>query len=95
MTLDELRTKYRDDILRITGEYGMENVRVFGSFVRGQAHEKSDLDLLVTLTKPVGWGYAGCQIDLENRLHMPVDLISDRGLSPRIGPHILQEAVPL
>ena len=95
MTLDELRTKHKADIERITSQYGIANIRVFGSTVRGDAGPDSDVDLLVTLTQPIGWGYAGCQIELEEALQMKVDLISDRGLSPRIGPYILKEAVPL
>lgn len=95
MTLDELRAKHRDAILRITGEYGIENVRVFGSIVRGEATEKSDLDLLVHLGKPLGFAFFGCKRNLEETLNMPVDLLSDQSLDKYIGPYILKEATPL
>lgn len=95
MTLDELRKKHRDDILRITGEYGIENVRVFGSIVRGEADDDSDLDLLVTLGRTLGLDFVGCKLDLEDKLQMPVDLVSDDALDKFIGPYILKEAARL
>lgn len=95
MTLEELRAKHKNDILRITGEYGITNVRVFGSIARGEADEDSDVDLLVTLTKPLGLKFIGCKLDLEEELEMPIDLVTDSGLDKYIGPYILQEATPL
>ncbi len=41
---------YADDILRAAERHHLTNVRVFGSAVRGQDHEDSDIDLLVSLT---------------------------------------------
>ena len=37
----------REEILRIAAKHGAYNVRVFGSVARGEADEKSDIDLLV------------------------------------------------
>jgi predicted nucleotidyltransferase len=39
----------RGEILRIAARHGATNVRVFGSVVRGQAGEGSDVDVLVRL----------------------------------------------
>ena len=39
----------RDEILRIAGRYGASNVRIFGSFSRADADDKSDVDILVDL----------------------------------------------
>jgi hypothetical protein len=41
-----LKTK-REEILKIAARHGARNVRVFGSAARGEADEKSDIDLLV------------------------------------------------
>lgn len=95
MTLEELREKHRDDILRITGEYGITNVRVFGSVARGEADESSDIDLLVTLPKRIGWKLFGCEKKLEEALSTSVDIVGDRGLSPHFGPRIINDARPL
>jgi uncharacterized protein len=47
-TLDELRA-HRDEILRVAAQYGVSNIRVFGSVVRGDATTSSDVDFLVDL----------------------------------------------
>lgn len=47
-TLDELRVR-REDILHAASRYGVLNVRVFGSVVRGEASTNSDVDFLVDL----------------------------------------------
>ncbi len=95
MNIDELRIKYRDDILHIADEYDVSNIRVFGSTVRGDARDDSDVDLLVTLNKPLGFAFCSLQRRLSELLNKRVDLLSDNGLSPYIGPYILEEAVEI
>lgn len=46
MTLSELLSAKREEILRICEKYGARNVRVFGSAVRGEDREDSDIDFL-------------------------------------------------
>jgi uncharacterized protein len=41
--------QYRATILGIAAKYGARNVRVFGSTVRGEAADTSDVDILVDL----------------------------------------------
>ncbi len=88
--------KTRTKILDITRRYGLTNVRVFGSAVRGEIDDKSDLDLLVlpgpgfTLLKQ-----AALTRELEGLVGRPVDVVSERGLRPRIRRRVLDEAVPL
>ncbi|MDR0633047.1 MAG: nucleotidyltransferase domain-containing protein [Holosporales bacterium] len=48
MTLFDLRHKYRDEILQIAKECGIESVKVFGSTARGDATEDSDIDFLIS-----------------------------------------------
>lgn len=95
MTLDELRARHRDEILRITAEYGIENVRVFGSYVRGEATEESDLDLLVHLGRPLGFEFFHCRRAIEDTIKMPVDLVPEDALGSHLGPIIHREAQPL
>ena len=47
MTLDGLGKDKRAAILAIAARHGVQRVRVFGSFARGDAGENSDLDLLI------------------------------------------------
>lgn len=66
---------------------------LFGSQVRGQANEASDVDILVELDyeQKIGWEFITMQQELEKLLGARVDLVSAGGLSPHIGPHIEAE----
>ncbi len=88
----EIRQKIREIALR----HGASNVRVFGSFARGEQTVASDLDLLVTAgaeTPP--WFPGGMLADLEDLLGRPVDVVTEAGLHPLLRDRILGEAVPL
>ena len=47
MDVNELLKEKRETILLIASKHGVRNVRVFGSAARGEAGERSDIDLLV------------------------------------------------
>ncbi len=47
MTLEELRSRYRDQIVELAEKRGAHNIRVFGSIARGDQHPGSDIDFLV------------------------------------------------
>lgn len=77
----------------ILKRYGVKQIGLFGSFVRDEGKEDSDVDFLVdfekekkTLSNLVDLGEF-----LENLFGKKVDIITLPGLSPFIGPHILKE----
>jgi len=96
MTLQELRERKREQILRVAAHRGARNIRVFGSVARGDNDEKSDVDFLVEMEPGrTLFDLSGLLIDLESLLHVSVDVVSDRGLRPRVRERVLAEAVPL
>jgi len=95
MNLDDVRKRWRADILRLADRHGARNVRVFGSVARGAA-TTHDLDLLVDF--PPGRSLLdliGLEQDLEEVLGMEVDVVTEDGLSPYLRDDILEQAVPL
>lgn len=83
-------------VLKITRAHGATNVRVFGSFARGEQRKRSDLDLLVVLpAKASLFDLVGLKMDLEERLKRKVDVLTDDGISPYLRDRILAEARPL
>ena len=61
---------------------------LFGSYVRGMADKKSDIDILVDLdySQKTGIQFIQMKLDLEKLLNNQVDLISTNGLSKYIKP---------
>ena len=85
--------KKRGEILRIAGLYGASNVRIFGSFSRGDADDESDVDILVDLEKGRSlFDMGGLLMDLQTLLGRPVDVVTEKGLKPRIRERVLREA---
>jgi hypothetical protein len=96
MSLDETLKSKREDILRLASRHGASNVRVFGSLARGEADERSDVDLLVDLEPGRNLlDLGGLLMDLRDLLRRNVDVVTERSLKARIRSRILQEAVPL
>ena len=96
MTLDELGQDKRAAILAIAAKHGVQRVRVFGSFARGDASADSDLDLLIEVgprTPP--WFPGGLLVDLEEELGRRVDIAEESTLHPLIRDRVLHEAIPL
>jgi uncharacterized protein len=94
MRLKELLQAKRKEILRVCAKYGAHNVRVFGSVVRGEADERSDIDFLVELEPGrTLFDLGGLQYDLEQLLGCRVDVVTERGLKPRIRERVLREAI--
>jgi len=96
MRLDELLRSKRGEILRLASQHGARNVRIFGSVARGEADERSDVDLLVDLEPGRSLlDLGGLLMDLRDLLRRNVDVVTERGLKARIRSRVLQEAVPL
>lgn len=96
MSLQELLQAKREDILRTATKYGAYNVRVFGSVARGEADEKSDIDLLVDMEPHRSLlELAGLLIELEELLGHNVDVVPEDCLRARIKERVLKEAVAL
>jgi predicted nucleotidyltransferase len=96
MTLEELLHVKREEILKVCAKYGARNVRVFGSVARGKADEQSDLDLIVDFEPSRSLlDHAGLWLELQELVGVKVDVVSSRGIKPRIRERVLQEAVPL
>lgn len=87
---------HRQAILEIAAQHGARNVRLFGSVVRREADEESDIDFLVAMERgrtllDVG----GLLMDLQELLGCSVDLVTEGGLQGHFRDVVLQEAVPL
>ncbi|MCJ7796534.1 MAG: nucleotidyltransferase family protein [Thermoleophilia bacterium] len=96
MTPEQPLSARRAEILDIAASHGAHNVRVFGSYARGEATEGSDVDLLVDFDLGHGLFDRVALIgDLEELLGREVDVVTEAGIYWLLRRKIVREAVPL
>jgi len=95
-TFEEIKAK----VLPILLPYGVEEIALFGSVVRGEDTAESDIDVLVQFQDPprkplslLTWNRL--ERELTERCGRKVDLVSARGISRHIHPYIQAEKVVL
>lgn len=77
-------------------KYKVKEIGIFGSYVRGEQKQKSDLDLLVDFAESISLiDFIHLENELSGLLGVKVDLVMKTALKPRIGKHILEEVVPV
>ena len=72
----------REKVIPIAKKYGVKKISLFGSYARGEADEKSDLDFLFKKGRVLGLEYFGFVNDLEDEFKCHVDLVSE-GISDK------------
>lgn len=87
---------HRQEIRFIVEQHHAKNARVFGSVLDGDDTELSDLDLLVDTTDQTTlFDIAKIQNQLQKLLHVPVDVLTPKGLPEHFRAKILREAKPV
>ena len=87
---------YADDILDEAVRFHLENIRVFGSAIRGRDTEHSDIDLLVALTPEASlFDLGGFAHAVETITGFEVDILTDDLEGDQHFAHVLDQAVPL
>jgi predicted nucleotidyltransferase len=77
-------------------KYNIKEIGIFGSYLRQEETDESDLDILVEFSRPIGFfKFLELEEYLQQLLGMKVDLVSKKALKPRIGKRILEEVVML
>ena len=92
--LEEIQEILRQKKPILRERFKVKEIGIFGSFVRGEEKDTSDLDILVELERPVGLiKFVGLQNYLSDELGEKVDLVTKSALKPRIKKNILSEGV--
>ncbi|NIQ05821.1 MAG: nucleotidyltransferase family protein [Candidatus Korarchaeota archaeon] len=93
-TLEEIKQALASQKERLREEYQVEELRIFGSYVRKEADGGRDTDILVEFSKPISlFTFLELEDHLSNVLDVPVDLVPKHGLKPGIRNRVLAEAV--
>jgi predicted nucleotidyltransferase len=77
----------------IKERFAIRRIGLFGSFVRGEEKETSDVDILVEFEKPTFRNFMNLAFFLEDLFGRKVDLLTPEGISHRIRPYVEREVV--
>ena len=86
----------KEKIHPILKRWGIERASIFGSYVRDEAKEDSDIDILVELDDDVSlFDFIGLKLELEDAIGKKVDLVEYCTIKPAFREKILAEQVAL
>lgn len=88
MTIQDIQQKSNP----IFQQYGITYAGLFGSFARGEETDKSDVDFIVKLGKPMGmFQYMKFIIGLESSLNRKVDVVTENSINKHVKPYIMSD----
>lgn len=74
LTKELLLATLRRELPYLRRKYGVMRIALYGSYACGTPTSKSDIDLLVELSRPLGLEFISLALYLERRLGRKVDL---------------------
>jgi uncharacterized protein len=94
ISLKKVVEELRQDMPELERRYKVKTLGIFGSYIRGEQHQGSDLDLLVEFIDPPSLlRFLEMEYYLSDLLGVKVDLVMKDALKPVIGKRILNEVV--
>jgi len=98
ISLERMKSILREHKKELEEKYQIEEIGIFGSYVRGEQKTVSDVDILVEFNPDARISlldFVGLENYISDLLEVKVDLVEKSALKPRIGKHILREVVYL
>jgi predicted nucleotidyltransferase len=93
-TKEEIIKILKDELPYLKENFNVKSIGLFGSYVRDEQKDKSDIDLLVEFSKPIGFfKFIELEEYLSKKLGIEVDLVTPDALKPMIKPQIMREVV--
>ena len=93
-TLKEIQAILHVHAGELRDRFGLTNLAVFGSVVRGEAREDSDVDIMAEVERSIGLiGLVGAENYLSDLLGIKVDLVLKRSVRRELREQIYREAV--
>jgi predicted nucleotidyltransferase len=95
-SLQQIKGQIASLKLVLNERFAVKTIELFGSYVRGEQTEKSDLDILVTFQEPNDvdlFKFIELRLFLKDQLGVEVDLIERDAVKSRIKTRVFEEAV--
>ncbi|KKQ23013.1 nucleotidyltransferase [Candidatus Wolfebacteria bacterium RIFCSPLOWO2_01_FULL_38_11] len=94
ITLAEIKNILLQNMEDLEEKFFVKELAIFGSYVRNEQNERSDVDILVDFKEPIGFfKFIELENHLSNLLGIKVDLVTKKALKPIMGKQIIQESV--
>ena len=77
----------------LTQKYFVNSIGLFGSIVRDDFTDKSDVDIIVDFSKPIGIEFIDLANYIESKLSKKIDLVSKNGVKPKYFHQIESEII--
>jgi predicted nucleotidyltransferase len=90
MQVLDIIKEHEDEIKK---RYSVRKIGVFGSYIRNDQTESSDLDILVEFDNPTLHNFMGLVFYLEDLFQKKIDLVTTNALSPYMRPSVEEEVV--
>ncbi|MGE5107835.1 MAG: nucleotidyltransferase family protein [Sphingobacteriales bacterium] len=87
-TLEQILTILKEKKPDLQKRYPISELGVFGSYARGDANEKSDIDILVDFNDRVCIEFIRLAHELEDTFNQKIDLVSRGGIKPKYLPYV-------
>jgi predicted nucleotidyltransferase len=92
-TLEEIKEIIKQHEKELEEKFKVKEIALFGSYVRGDQDEKSDLDVLVKFREPVGFLFIHLADFLEELLGIEVDLVTKDAIKPNRWRYIKEDLI--
>jgi hypothetical protein len=87
----DIETKLQELKPVLLDKFHVSKIGYFGSYAAGGQTDKSDLDLLVEFSQPIGWEFFTLEKFLEQEFGLSIDLVTKDALKERIKRPILDQ----
>jgi len=91
----KILNKIIQKIKKILKNNKIKKAGIFGSYARGEQKKNSDIDILIKYRKGLGFGFAGIQLNLEEKLGKKVHLVTYKSIHPKLKEQILKEEIKI
>ena len=93
MNKQEIALILKNNKTRLLKKYNLCSIGIFGSFMREDFRDNSDIDILIEYNQPMGVEFIDLAYELEKLLHRHVDLVSRNGIKPKYFSEIKKDLV--
>lgn len=91
--LETVKNDLRELKPELSTRFYVDTIGLFGSVLRNDFSENSDIDIIVEFKKPVGVEFIDLADFLESKFHRRIDLVSKKGVKPNYYAEIEKEIV--